>query len=129
MNINDFILAGKLAGSGGGGGGSSDFSTAEITLKASTIVGVDPPQEIYTNIPVIYNGSFEPLYLPFTEGTKITIPLYKGSTAYYASRFIDNIADDNGVPDISGDIEFIETDLGYLFVITGNCELGLYTPR
>lgn len=30
MNINDFILAGKLAG--GGGGGDSDFSTATLTV-------------------------------------------------------------------------------------------------
>ena len=37
MNINDFILAGKLTGSGGGGGGgggSSDFSIAEITVNS-----------------------------------------------------------------------------------------------
>ena len=40
MNINDFILAGKLAGSGGGGGGGG-ANTANITFRNSSSATID----------------------------------------------------------------------------------------
>lgn len=39
MNINDFILAGKLAGSGGGGGGGSSFYS--ITNSENSTISIE----------------------------------------------------------------------------------------
>ena len=110
MNINDFILAGKLTGSGGGGGGgSSDFSTAKLTM-------VNPQEypftvDNYFGFPFIEDNAVQCYYSDTVEplqSIEFDIVLYKGTAIGMCFTVADftfsgNISEDDGVLTITGD--------------------------
>lgn len=107
-NLNT-LLGEQLAE--GGGGGSSDFSTAEVTLIATSgNYSVSVPfinQNMLVSSSVGQNSEDAPLV--------IEVPLYKGSLEISFEQFV-GLAD---VPTCTGDIEMIDG----AFLITGNCTI------
>lgn len=105
MNINDFILAGKLTGSGGGGGG--DFSTAMVTISNAS------GHTINSAIPYIdpdFNDIETWLLVDNDSVVGYTIPLYKERATLYFELNTESIA-------LTGDIT--ADDDGYI-IVTGN---------
>ena len=111
----------------GGGGGSSDFSTAEVTIRATELSDYDPPTRIVSKTPVIYNNEYAPIDIAYSNEITVLIPLYKGSAVFNDSEFFRNLAWDNNSNnyDISGNIEYVETDDYYHLIITGDCSIGI----
>lgn len=110
-------------------GGSSDWTTAQITLIPTTYTDqFDIPNNASTDVPVLYNGNYEPLYTPLGNGVIIEIPLYDGEALFILDSFITNVAVpeiEPGVyaPDITGDYTY-DNEEG-LLTITGNCVIGI----
>ena len=124
MNINDFILAGKLLGSGGGGGGgggSSDFSTATISLSDYSLENENyESTDMFPFDMQIPNISDDKINNKITLNSfddVIVVPLYKGVLFFVEGAM------DTSVAAVSGDI-VMET-VGELpiineYTITGN---------
>lgn len=119
MNINDFILAGKLAGSGGGGGGgSSDFSTAKITIinNSGVSVGCTLIVAKYSE----WNDTYMSYVVTFLENDNTPVEydliLYKGNSQVY----IDDVDPENLT--LSGSI-ISDEDGGYY--AQGDCSITI----
>ena len=94
-----------------GGGGSSDFSTAEVTIIASTNFGFDSGLTIFDNTFGIYaiGGA--------TEGTEIIdVPLYKGHCTWFQ---------DPTAVVLSGNAQVVTDEEGNYIDITGDCTITI----
>lgn len=104
----------KIAGVAQGGGGSSDFSTAEVTVRQTT--GTDYSSNLA--LPLIVNNNltaqnFDAEIMP--ESVTVTVALLNGKCVVFSRN-----ATDYGV---SGNIEYDSNAMGY--VITGNCVISI----
>lgn len=110
----------------GGGGGDSDYSTAEVTLRATSNEDYDPPLYVELIAPIITNGELVNQYIEeYTESKVFAVVLYKGAlTLINGIPGIANLSDDQF--DISGDVTAelnLEGDL--IIQITGDCTIGI----
>ena len=104
-----------------GGGGDSDFSTAEVSFRATDYeYNVDGITSISNDEIITARNSVTP-----DVGLTVIIPLYKGAATLYAEIF-SNI-DPNAMPICDGDIELTQEG----FKVTGNGSItikGNQTP-
>lgn len=124
MNINDFILAGKLSGSGGGGGGgSSDFSTAEITIyNPLSISGVQILAPIIWEDDEYFEKYIrsEGMIIDGEESTVIHIPIPNPTAVYNTSYTVVTIKTLNDNYMFTNPTGNIEADGDYNIWVSGN---------
>ena len=118
MNIYEMLVNRALNGGGGGGGGSSDFSTAQVTITAST---TNPDQSFNIVFPAIMNDPYYPnLYaenVGMTDAMEFTVPMYKGEAVGTVwAEFPVTVSS-------TGDVEVIGEGTEYYIYIRGNCTI------
>ena len=125
MNINDFILAGKLTGSGGGGGGGGgDFTIADVKIVISSI---EEGAGIAFSLPRIENDEVVYYDLSLTSGSHdYEAVLYKNNMG------LDILVTSSTPPapaihiEVSGDAEVDDNDTYNPYVIvSGDCVLTI----
>lgn len=126
MNINDFILAGKLTGSGGGGGGGSSFQTANvsITFDTSDVGGTEPtefesvecgirkPNTNADAATLYYDDESLPVSL-LGNPHNMTVPIYDGygtSLSIDYSQMICDLSINSGAAELVGSKVYILGD-------------------
>lgn len=121
MEYFDNLLGEQLTDGGGSGGGSSDFSTAEVTVRGNSeqyfqMFGVvaDISQKLELEEPYLAIDTID----SSVTGDTYTVVLYQGTTYGFAGASSEAIA-------VSGNVSLLAAEHGTLFVITGDCTITI----